>query len=44
MRLLEEVDHDGLWSEKGGVLEKQIKMVIFLKIVIKLLLTFSIKI
>ena len=44
MRLLEEVDHDGLWSEKGGVLEKQIKMVISLKIVIKLFLPFSIKI
>ena len=44
MRLLEEVDHDGLWSEKGGVLEKQMKMVTSLKIVIKLFLPFSIKI
>ena len=38
------VDHDGLWSEKGGVLEKQIKMVTSSKIVIKLFLPFSIKI
>ena len=40
MRLLEEVDHDVLWSEKGGVLEKQLKLVTSLKIVIKTLLTF----
>ena len=35
------VDHDGLWSEKGGVLEKQMKMVTSLKIVIKLFLPFN---
>ena len=38
------VDHDVLWSEKGGVLEKQMKTVTSLKIVIKLFLPFSIKI
>ena len=34
------VDHDRLWSEKGGVLEKQMKMVTSLKVVKKTLLTF----
>ena len=39
-----EVDHDGLWSEKGGVFGETDKMVISLKVVIKLFLPFSIKI
>jgi len=38
------VDHDGLWSERGEALEKQMKKVTSLKIVIKLFLPFSIKI
>ena len=40
MRLLEEVDHDGLWSEKGGVLGETNSMVISLKDSYKTLLTF----
>ena len=40
MRLLEEVDHDGLWSEKGGVLEKTDKNGDFFKDSYKTLLTF----
>ena len=40
MRWMEEVDHDRLWSENGGVLEKQIKLVTSLKDSYKTLLTF----
>ena len=34
------MDHDGLWSEKGGVLGETDKMVILLKDSPKILLTF----
>ena len=37
--VLVKVDHDRLWSEKGGVLEKPIKCWSLFKMVIKTLLT-----